>query len=725
MTFAAPLFLVAALAAAIPVVLHMIHRKRAVEVRFSTLRFLRLSVERTRRRKYLDDIGLLVLRAGALVLIAVGLAKPAVTSLAALRGRGATTAVAIILDNSASMALMDGGQPRFETARHAAEQVLDVLQDGDPVALLPTGGPPGPELGTLYHTHETVRQALAQCKVSCERADLAARLREARALLAEAGVSRREVYVITDNQALSWQGLKEQDEPPGRDEAAVVLVNLGRDPLPNAALRNLRLESPALAAGVPIRASVEVVNAALVPQQKHVELHVNGVKEAVSPTLTIPAGGAVKHEFSLTLDRGGVHRGEVRLAEEDGSPLDNRLCFALSIDRQIPVAIVKPRRAEIAQTDDAFYLERALAPTGADGWAVRATTLTAEQLATEPLAGYTVVFCVNLPAPDAAAAQRLRDYAWAGGHLFWIAGPNVQPDAYNRMSEQQGGQLLPLPLGEARQPEGKDDSRHIGSLDKEHPALAPLAEPASLYQSVLVHRYVTWKEDAQAQARPLARLDDGQPLLLERAAGSGSVLMLGTGVQGEWTNLPLKPLFLPLFARLTFHLAGAEADRSQVAAGAPLVIPLGGQSGTPEVEIVRPSGDVLRVRSPEANAQTFRYADTHDPGVYLLRLTGTASPRQFAFAVNMDPEECDPAVTTAEELKGRFGRHPFVVCDNPDDLAGTIHRLREGKSLWEVFLAAVLAGLVFEAFLANRVGEKLSAPAGERQGPAGTRGSPR
>jgi hypothetical protein len=329
------------------------------------------------------------------------------------------------------------------------------------------------------------------------------------------------------------------------------------------------------------------------------------------------------------------------------------------------------------------------------------------------LAGYAVVFCVNLPAPDAAAAERLRDYAWGGGHLFWIAGPNVQPEAYNRMSDQFNGQLLPLPLAELRQPAGKEDSRHIGSLDKAHPALAPLAEPASLYQSVLVHRHFTFKEDAQAQARVLARLDDGQPVLLERAAGSGSVLLLGTGVQGEWTNLPLKPLFLPLFARLTFHLAGAEVDRSQVTAGAPLVIPLGGQSGTPEVEIVRPSGDVLRVRSPEPNAQTFRYADTHDPGVYLLRLTGTASLRQFAFAVNMDPEECDPAVVTAEELKGRFGKHPFVVCENPDDLAGTIHRLREGKSLWEVFLAAVLAGLVLEAFLANRVGAR---PAGQAPG---------
>ena len=56
MTFAAPLFLLAALAAAIPVVLHMINRQQAKELPFSTLRFLQISVQKTRRRKRIHDV---------------------------------------------------------------------------------------------------------------------------------------------------------------------------------------------------------------------------------------------------------------------------------------------------------------------------------------------------------------------------------------------------------------------------------------------------------------------------------------------------------------------------------------------------------------------------------------------------------------------------------------------------------------------------------------------
>ena len=102
MTFAAPLFLLAALAGLIPVFVHLIHRQKARVVHYSTLRFLRISVQRTRRRKYIEDMSLLAVRVAVLLLIAVGLARPALSSLATLWGGGRTAAIAIVLDNSAS-----------------------------------------------------------------------------------------------------------------------------------------------------------------------------------------------------------------------------------------------------------------------------------------------------------------------------------------------------------------------------------------------------------------------------------------------------------------------------------------------------------------------------------------------------------------------------------------------------------------------------------------------
>ena len=356
----------------------------------------------------------------------------------------------------------------------------------------------------------------------------------------------------------------------------MVLVNVQGDPAPNAALKSITLDSPAPVAGASFQAAVEVLNTSAVPQQKHVELHIDGVREAVSPTLSLSSGGTVKHTFSFTVDQPGVHRGEVRLTEEDGCSLDNRLYFAVTVDQQIPVAIVKPRLDEPSVADDAFYLERALAPAGSTSGAFRIATLTPDSLAAQGLSGYAVIFCVNLPALSPPAAEKLREYAHDGGHILWICGRNVQPADYNAMNALAQGELLPAMLEELRQPlPGGVESWHVGFLDKDDRALGPLTEPASLYQSILVTKHfpIAWTD--RGTGHVLARLDDGQPLLAERPLGSGSVLLLGTALHVDWTNLPVKPIFLPLLTRLTFQLAGADTDRTMALAGAPVAIPVG------------------------------------------------------------------------------------------------------------------------------------------------------
>ena len=121
----------------------MIDRQQAKNLPFSTLRFLRVSAQKTRRRRQIHDVFLMLLRMAVLLLIALGLAKPTMTNLRSLFG-GAASAVAIVLDNSASMGVIDNDKLRFETALHAADQIMEDLRDGDQVALFVTGGTPFP-----------------------------------------------------------------------------------------------------------------------------------------------------------------------------------------------------------------------------------------------------------------------------------------------------------------------------------------------------------------------------------------------------------------------------------------------------------------------------------------------------------------------------------------------------------------------------------------------------
>ncbi len=724
MTFGAIGFLFAAFAAVVPVILHMISRQRAKELPFSTLRFLRISVEKTRRRRRIQDVLLMLLRMAVLILIALGLAKPTLTNLSSLLG-GADSAVAIILDNSASMGMIDQNRMRLETAVDAARQIMEQLGDGDSVALYVCGGPNLPEEGKLDRTHEKVSQILDQLvsrrAVSYERADLAGRVHDARNLLLESDAPNKQIFVISDLQALSWEGLKDASGPDaGRDaeeslgdedrekeQIPLILVDCHRTPKPNVAIMDVDLQAVLPVANVPVKATAELFNTAPVPRQPRLELYVDGAKEASSPVLTLSPGERQKHDFQFKFKRGGLHRGEVRLvADEDGSRLDDRWFFTMEVDQGIPLAVVSDRRHEIDYLDDAFYVKQALAPGTTGAWAIRTTSLTAAELPTERLSQYTVILCVNLPAPDPDAAERLRSYVTGGGNLIWICGDNVRPEAYNRMNEEAQRQLLPAPLLEVRTPQaaGDRDSWHIGFLDKEHRALRHLVEPASLYQSVLVYRHVPMDAGAAKEAWVMARLDDGEPLLMRRRVEDGTVTMLGTSAHVGWTNLPVRTVFLPLLVQLAFDLAGAEQVRHQALAGSPIVVPFEDEIRPRAVEILPPSGATIRLRLDDdgpAGSPSFRYADTHDVGIYTLRLLEAVRPTQLVYSVNVDPDEADPTTIARGELEQRFGRTPLVFADDPEDLSSTFDYLREGESLWELFLAAVLIGLVFETFVSN------------------------
>jgi len=717
MTFGATPFLIAAMAGLIPVLLHLFSRNRAKELPFSTLRFLRVSAEKTRSRKRLHDLLLLAVRVAALVLIALGLAKPTLTHLGTLWGGQATTAVAIVLDNSASMGTVDRGRPRLQTALHAAEQILDQLNNGDEVTLWLTGGPRFPEQGKVDRTHGKVRQILAICDapidpgghgatlrgMSHQRADMATLVRRAKRALAESDAASKYLYVLTDLQRSGWTSGEAMDGAAETSAPSVpmILVDCRREPEPNVAVTDVDLDAAMPVTGRPIRVRVELRNDSTVTAQRHVELHVDGVKGADSRAIDIPAGGKATfadEDFALTVDTPGLHHGEVRLVGSDGSALDDRRFFTVDVDPGVPVAVVG-RRHEIPYLEDTFYVQQALAPGEADSWAIRPTMLTVEQLRDEPLSRYQVVFLANVAALDRPAAERLRAYVAGGGRLVWFCGDRVDPEAYNRMNAEANDGLLPARLIDVRdaRAEVDDGSFRITYFDAEHPVLRHLVEPPTLYRSVLVYRHMRLDEDSPAGVRVLAGLDDGEPLLVERRIEKGRVVMAGVSAHIDWSNLPLRPVFLPLLARLTLELSGAEAQRTEVSAGEPLLLPLEDDRPT-DVEIFTPDRETVRLR---VDGPKFRYNDTHRIGIYEIRPLGISDGRPKATVVNVAAEEADPSRITIEELQDHFPDTPLVMADDPEDLSSTFAWLREGKSLWEFFLACVLAALVFESFLAN------------------------
>jgi len=579
-------------------------------------------------------------------------------------------------------------------------QIMDELRDGDAVALLPAVGPQLAEQDKLHTSHEKVLQMLDRCKVGYQKADLNERLQKARGLLAKSEKPNKQIYVISDMQAVSWENSGRSDESSAAGDVPVIFVNCDSEAEPNAAVRSVVLTAPVPTSGLPISVEVELFNASSLAVERYVELFVNGKRIEGSPAIELPPGGTATHVFRFIPEGGGLLRGEVRLSGTDGLPRDDSRYFAVELDRGIPVALVNQQAHEIPHLEDTFYLQRALELGGKDSRAVRAGFLSAVDLQVESLSRYEVVFCVNLVAPDPATTRRLAEYVSEGGNLVWVCGDNVDPSAYDRMNRRSEDMLLPAPLVDVRTPgpDNENESWPVGFLDKEYPPFASLVDPVSLYRSVLVYKHVRMDVSAAPSARVLAKLEDGEPLLVERSVGRGRVLMLGTSAHTGWSNLPLRPVFLPLLTRLIFELSGEQPSCSDLLSGTPLVLPLE-EGAEGEVEVTTGDGETFRL---PADGEKFTFDATHAPGIYVMRLLKHSPEISAAFSINADPGEFDPARMPAERLDALLPDTPRVYAEDATDLSSTISQLREGTNLYTPLLWLVLIGLVLEAFTANR-----------------------
>jgi hypothetical protein len=270
--------------------------------------------------------------------------------------------------------------------------------------------------------------------------------------------------------------------------------------------------------------------------------------------------------------------------------------------------------------------------------------------------------------------------------------------------------LLPQPLGLARTAAALPGQRAGETLD-ERPAerLLPLDRRASMLAAfpeegdgLLSARFYKFMllEPARdtASRNVILRFESGAPALVEREVGKGRVLLLTTTVDREWTDLPIRPGFLPLLREAARHLLGATdedgaAGSQQV--GEPRLLAMGGDVQT--LEVKRPDGSVwVGKRGQDGASASLVFAGTDQLGIYRVR--GASTDGTFAplpaqdFAVNLDPRESDPARLAPEK--------------RPDRLAAA--RTGPGKSpkhrveLWHALSAILILVVLAESLLSLR-----------------------
>jgi uncharacterized membrane protein len=729
LTFLAPLYLVGAASAAVPLVIHLSRSRRQKKMRFSTTRFFTDEFLRSYRMSRLKELALLACRMALCALLAVALAQPL---LAPNAGRGAAGAngrsrsVAIVLDDSASMGYVEEGVPLIRRARDAAAQVIRGLKPGDRVGVVLAGrradGPEVPVAPPTDRLDDAIR-AVDGVEAAPLGTDLAGAISKAESLVRDGPASSKEVYVFSDLQESGWGEAAEGEKVDGSGVSFVFVQVRPRQPVTNVGVQ-YAASRPMVGAPFVIRPLLSVNDSTL--DAVNVRLYVDGEKVGEQRAERLQTGRWAAPRFYHTFTRGGWHAGYVEVDDKTMS-LDNRRHFALEVVESVRVLAVDGAPSQVRRLDELFFLNLALtaSPEGRAS-PIAVDTVTPRDLGATDLAKYATVILANVESLSAEAVDKLEEHAAEGGGVLFFLGDKVDRNFYNETlagPNRRNGGLLPCKLREVEgDPAGQKDVATVGEVNVDHAALAAFGDPRFAALSGLSVTFkAMWRTDADP-ADVLMRTSTGTPLLVEKPFGKGRVLLFTSTADRDWTNFPVRPAYLPWTHRLVAYLArGPRSARTFYQTGDKVPLTPPGDTAA-SVLVKRPDG-VVGTAVPADDGNGFVFTDTARAGVYTILApdrNGTAG----LFAANLERgesdltylddslaenagESADRAAAVEKGLTKLLGRPLVTYVDDPARVGEVIGGGRAGFRLWDGILFVVLALALFEPWLANRISGRL------------------
>jgi hypothetical protein len=674
MSFLTPLFLVGLAGLAIPVILHLIQKERKNVVQFPSLMFLRRIPYQSVRRRRIRHWLLLFMRLAALALIVLAFARPFLRRTEIVAGASGAREVVILLDRSYSMGY--GG--KWAQAIAAAERTINGLTPADRASIVMFSSNTEVALRSAADRGRLLA-AVAGLQPGAGATRYGPALKLAGSILGESAVPRREAVLISDFQRGGWQGGEGVRLPDGAVLTPVVITDTGKG---NLAIAPVSLQQSEFQNQQRITVTTGAVNHTDVAAA-NVEITLDiGGRAIQSRRVNVAARGSVSTTFDPVTVADRNVRVTVRLAD-DALPRDNVFHFVVSPEE--PVHVVIGERPGSAR-NTSLYLTRAVAVSEAPR--IDAKTRPADSLSSEDLAAASVVILNDAPIAQ-TTAERLQAFVQRGGGLFVIAG--------ERATWPSVADILPGPPGAAAD-RSRGAAARLGALEYGHPLFEVFRGPRT--GDFASARFYGFRSVTPGPgAATLARFDDGQPALLERRVGTGRVLMWTSTLDTTWTDLALKPVFVPFVHRIIRYLGGYREPRPWRTVGDVV---------DPGLQTPAKGSDVSRVALTPAGTRISLDGDgpevleLAEQGFYEFRAQGQDGDVPVVVASNVDLAESDLTPLDPQEIAaaalGRAGGDAAGPQAPPTDDAQ-----ESAQRVWWYLLFAGLLLLGAETVVANRL----------------------
>lgn len=659
-----PLFLLGLLGLGLPWWLHRLETQATEREPFSTTRFMEASKKRIHVQRKLKYLLLMALRMLFLALLAFAFARPILLRDEVVVVSEDTTHHVIVLDTSFSMHYGD----HFATARERA-QTLIAGMGSDDIASLYTADTAVTTIVEPSADPQTLSQALPGLTPGNGRLDLGAMVLALNGLIEESRANFV-LHLIGDFQ-LSGQAVRFADMVPDVINGHPVTLDLQQvdpEPRPNWTVDAVLVENRSR-----VIASVRAFNSPGA-SEKTVTLLVNGEQQQ---SQTLQTGTAPNGSWQVSFDAvtfsEGDNRVDIRLAPADALPEDDLRHAVFDNAPPAPVLLLTDDLDSLGVT----YLRAAL-ETAPRGYSVEAMDVA--DFDPRVIQRYPWLVIEDIGIVNAGLETALRNYLNNGGAMFAAAGPRAA-----------GLATLPLLDSAVSVPPPTTDHTvpppQITRIDTSHPTL----NAGEGWSSVNARPVRLTLTDAD---RVLIAQTDNQPLLLERAIGTGRLMLLATSLDNSTSDLPVKPVFVSFMAEVAQYLSNEKLlVKEQVADSYLQLSQTGGASG----QVVDPDGTTLLSLEDTTQAQDVQLQKT---GYYQV----FTPAGQVLVAVNPDIRESDLSLMPVSTLQSWQNIVAGTATTDTGALATPAGQENAADTIevWRIFLILLGLMVLAESLLGNR-----------------------